>query len=345
MEKKYDLGLYFYGPALGGVNMKSICTKVLFWLFVFGLQAPIANAQPVVAPIQDNTAFVLGPYPVEANVDGIQGTFYSWMKFTPSQLGRGSPTYRLTMELYVQVSALKHMVNQKFRLSNPQDNCERVNNFDNWSYTLTLRDSVIRQNIYALNGSGNATAWTCIEGIPETVCDYYSSLLGQVPYNCRLRQNLYKSINHQHGYDFSKKFGLEVRNKELHFRNFNAITSSDPNDILFSLISLLNNFSAIYKNAFMEPTVIKAHVPEEFSEISAGYSDAGFAVYNGEPFIFAVAYVETDLNFVRQFMAKYFPERRLNFLPSERPLRLRSDPNYRPPVPPLPPLPLPPPPR
>jgi hypothetical protein len=287
----------------------------LLGLFAFlALLVPAqASSQNIVNPRASNGTFKLGPYPVKADLDGIPVQLYTTLIFQPVIEGRGNPTYKLNLIALVQLTDLGPAVKRYVMAKYSQNNCERVNNVDNWVYSVkstTLR--VVDRRTLRISSVASVQTWTCTEGLPETVCETYKDSFGfEWPKNCKMRPTRYKVMNFEQGAEVTKDTWVDSTPTTILFKNFDPVIKPDNNTVLQNILNkvfrdLAKTDATIANNAALSATSINAAVPSEYLFLNPRIEEAGFNEQGGEPFLYGRYSVSIEREQINSFMSRYF---------------------------------------
>ncbi|MCP3024008.1 hypothetical protein [Cupriavidus basilensis] len=250
-------------------------------------------------PVKLEDGFRIGPYPIQKDFDGIPFKLWAWLFVTPIIEGRDDKglAYKLKLTVKVNVADIRRAAQTYIDTRLDHDNCQRVNNVDNWVYGLKVEPLDITDgHTMKAKVSGTISTWTCIENpVFETVCDHYKDMFGiSYPYNCYTRRGApMKAQNFSQGVELSGYAYLkEQTDGSLEYRvpnKFLVYFSGDsPTTLVLNVFALIaNNMSAIL-SSMQPPEVYKMLVPDYLRIFNPKFEFAGFERNGSEKAEFAV---------------------------------------------------------
>ncbi len=245
--------------------------------------------------------YELGPYPVQQELEGINETFWVWLRFTPVIVGRIDPTYQLKLTVFVQVNHLPTFVSNYATRKLPTDNCARFN-VDNWVYHVVPEPlAIYKDHTLRLTAKGDISTWTCLPGLQELVCH---------DLECKMRDgDPIKSRNLQQGFEATKDWYLDVTHD-------GKLTYGDPepliyftgdsigSEILGILALVTHNLGSGLRHSMV---VVEDKIPPDYKFLNPKYEWAGFIISNHVEWMTAEASVSITTAQIEEFMKKYFP--------------------------------------
>ena len=277
------MGLHLYGRYTKGKAMKTIGIFILFLLISFS-QLSFADG-PTAAKLEDG--YRIGPYPIQQDLDGIPVKLWAWLFATPiiEGLGDSDRTYKLKVTVKVQISDLRRAAQTYIDTKLDHDNCQRINNVDNWVYGLKVEPlDVSDGHTMKVKVTGTISTWTCIENpVFETVCDHYTDMFGfSYPYNCYTRRGApMKTQNFSQGVELSGNVYLKERpDGSLDYRKpekfFIYFTGDSPATTALNIFALLENNLGTIFNGMQPANTYKMIVPDYLQFLNPKFEFAGF---------------------------------------------------------------------
>jgi len=286
-------------------------TRLLLFILALLLASP-GHAQQIVNPRIKGSSFVIGPYPIALSEKGVSTTLYSSLFFKTLAEGRGNTSYKLFLTVATQLTDVGPAVKRFAEATYSQDNCGRLNSADNWVFAIKNPKVVVTDpHNLSIKSKVNVSTWTCVEGVPETVCDHYSAAGIQVPYNCKLRPTRYKTINFEQGFEIEQGLFVEAANNKYAYKFYQMVVTPDNNTVIQNLINGIlrdkaKTDEAMNNNRALAPTTGDLPIPPDFIAFNPKLENAWFETLSGEPFFCVEFSVGVTQSQIDEFMTKYF---------------------------------------
>jgi hypothetical protein len=272
-------------------------------LVVSLISADRSDAQQVLNPRYGNGSYVIGPYPVPFEVEGVKATIWVSLVFTPEVLLRHDPPFKLTMQAKAELTELGPAIRSYAVAKYSQDNCGRINAVDNWVYDIgNPKVTVVDSHTLRIKSRVDVSTWTCTEGVPELVCEGLS---------CKLRPTKIKIQNFEQGGEIRKDLWIDVKPDKILYKDYEPEIDIDNNTVLQNMLN--DGFKTILKvdereqnNKLLPVSAIDAATPAEFKALHPQLEFGGFETYKDRPFLTFTYSVSINQSQINDFMSKYF---------------------------------------